>query len=445
MRCCSSRLRALLGALLGAALTVVLVAPPAAAEPRTDGDAPGVPVARTIAQAIGAAAPVLDTDADDFDITAKLLKRVLDAKSGSALHELDDPATDLTCFLATDGAWLRLARRLNPGIHPRPTEAQLWTVVTQLRDFRTDGRLDPNKVELYLAHQCTRTSDTTDHTSTRNGRTTATIGLTPTVVPTLHQIITFGCTGSPTVCRHVLADKSPATPHAGYVRARLGLTPRHAVFRLDQVPAAPGVGLATATATCAQGGSCQLGDTGPGGGTVWYAAATVQPWGQYFEVAPNGWNGTLVDCINGCGGTPNKTSDWGQAGIGTGKGYQACVSPPPNVSPVTATSIGTGEANTTSTATVCRAGSAATQARGYTGGDLYDWSLPSLDELSALYQYPSRNAIGGFAAANYWSSSLNPLVAKQVWYVDFGTGHSQAIGWNGLTPHGYGVRAVRMF
>ena len=37
--------------------------------------------------------------------------------------------------------------------------------------------------------------------------------------------------------------------------------------------------------TCANGGSCVIGDIGPGGGIVFYAEATPQPWGQYMEVS----------------------------------------------------------------------------------------------------------------------------------------------------------------
>jgi hypothetical protein len=55
--------------------------------------------------------------------------------------------------------------------------------------------------------------------------------------------------------------------------------------------------------------------------------------------------------------------------------------------------------------TVCESGNAAEQVRRYHGGGQGDWSLPSWDELNALYYYGGRNAIGGFAADKYWSSS----------------------------------------
>ena len=35
--------------------------------------------------------------------------------------------------------------------------------------------------------------------------------------------------------------------------------------------------------------ACQIGDTGPGGGVVFYDAGQPQPWGRYLEAAPAGW------------------------------------------------------------------------------------------------------------------------------------------------------------
>jgi hypothetical protein len=42
-------------------------------------------------------------------------------------------------------------------------------------------------------------------------------------------------------------------------------------------------------ATCAEGGECVIGDTGPGGGTVFYVGETEKPWGKYLEAAPVKW------------------------------------------------------------------------------------------------------------------------------------------------------------
>ena len=70
-----------------------------------------------------------------------------------------------------------------------------------------------------------------------------------------------------------------------------------------------------------------------------------------------------------------------------------------------------------------------------------DWSLPSLDELNALYYYTNRKAIGGFAAARYWSSSLSPPSPAEGRYVDFNSGKQGRKSPN-VT---YGIRPVRAF
>jgi hypothetical protein len=54
----------------------------------------------------------------------------------------------------------------------------------------------------------------------------------------------------------------------------------------------------------------------------------------------------------------------------------------------------------------CNQGDAANAAQRYEGGRKIDWALPSKDELDALYYYPNRDAIGGFSAETYWSSSF---------------------------------------
>ncbi len=70
-------------------------------------------------------------------------------------------------------------------------------------------------------------------------------------------------------------------------------------------------------------------------------------------------------------------------------------------------------------------------------GGYSDWYLPSLDELTQLYN--NRVAIGGFAADSYWSSSEftdNNALTK-----NFSTGSSSQSG-KGITLR---VRAIRSF
>ena len=155
------------------------------------------------------------------------------------------------------------------------------------------------------------------------------------------------------------------------------------------------------------------GDTGPGGGVVYFASSTGFGCGagmasscNFLEVAPNGWNGQKVDCAGGCNN--ERTSDRGSEGIGAGKGYAYCRGmgekhPIPDASN---SAIGAGYANTRSMVANCKSGDAGQLAQSYTGGGLNDWYLPSMNELGALSYYYSSNkgAISGIAGL-YWSST----------------------------------------
>ena len=210
---------------------------------------------------------------------------------------------------------------------------------------------------------------------------------------------------------------------------------------------------------CDTGLAYACGDTGPGTGTVFYASATPFTCGagmtdscNFLEVAPNGWNGNLVNCPgsgagtglvqSSCGGTPSTTSDWGSDGPGAGKGYQYCTgAEAKKLAPgADATVIGSGFSNTTAIIAKCSSVNAGELARGYNGGGMSDWSLPSKDELNALYNYPNRNQITGFAADDYWSSSQ--YSDTNAWYQWFTAGLQTH--YNNV-PSNLGVRPVRAF
>jgi len=205
---------------------------------------------------------------------------------------------------------------------------------------------------------------------------------------------------------------------------------------------------------CAEGLQYSCGDIGASGvGTVFYASATPFPCVangvdmtsscNYLEVAPQIWNGTLVKCTGGCGGSPDSTSDWGSDGPGTGVGYKYCTGSGENsvIPNASGTVIGTGYPNTSAMLNMCKFADAAEQVRRYTGGGMTDWSLPSKDELNALYYYGGRDAIGGFAASFYWSSSQ--AAKDTAWYQSFSNG-SQSGGGSGKTGQ-IGVRPIRAF
>ena len=142
---------------------------------------------------------------------------------------------------------------------------------------------------------------------------------------------------------------------------------------------------------CARGGSCVVGDTGPGRGTVYYAARTVQPWGRYLEAAPNTWNSR--------DGDPNVT--WCSNVVDSIPGTQA-------------TGLGAGKANTAAMLGVCTI-DAAVLASAYRGGGKSDWYLPSRDELRTLFLREKK--VGPFIFHGYWSSSES--APSQAWFQDF--------------------------
>ena len=122
-----------------------------------------------------------------------------------------------------------------------------------------------------------------------------------------------------------------------------------------------------------------MGDTGPGGGIVFYATTTP------FDCG--------VDLNAKCTNLEAAPSDQGQTNWCSNT----------NVSlNVTSTAIGAGMSNTTKALTNCTSG-AIHVAANYTTTTKDDWYLPSRDELNLMYD--KRGDIGGFAAAGYWSSS----------------------------------------
>jgi len=171
-------------------------------------------------------------------------------------------------------------------------------------------------------------------------------------------------------------------------------------------------------------GTYNVGDTGPGGGIVFYVSATpfASPGSdcgsncKYLEAAP-------------VGGEVPRT--WV-----TGANQTSAVP----ASGAIATGIGSGMANTNAIqaqAGNAAASSAAVYAYEYSHGSKNDWHLPSKDELIELYN--NKAVVGGFAFDYYWSSSeINATVA---WLQSFNYGHQ----FNLLKTNVNRVRPVRAF
>jgi len=177
---------------------------------------------------------------------------------------------------------------------------------------------------------------------------------------------------------------------------------------------------AVTPATCATGGVCVVGDSGPGGGTVFYAPGTAfTEVGtacfsscRYLEVAPApGWSSGGVD----------PEYQWG-GGNGTVVG--SCSNK--IISGATGTAIGSGFANTAALITACPDtsgnGSAPAARAAWTylptvgGVSTPGWFLPSKDEAMEL----DASDVGGFVFGNdYWTSSqvgTPSFEANYAWY-----------------------------
>ena len=139
----------------------------------------------------------------------------------------------------------------------------------------------------------------------------------------------------------------------------------------------------------------EVGDRGPGGGTIFYVDMNRPVGSQYFEAACVGW------WNSNCDGTPDDPqAEWADP-----EAKEGCDGDLPGADGLL---IGTGEQNTADILAGCETrGIAAQLADEYTrtvNGVVYgDWFLPSQDELHRMYA--EQELVGGFPDNLYWSSS----------------------------------------
>ena len=183
--------------------------------------------------------------------------------------------------------------------------------------------------------------------------------------------------------------------------------------------------------------SYKVGDTGPGGGKVFYVApssftstgSACSTACKYLEAAPVVWiqnatpagqtNCQIADTMSNdplCAWSDNTSTRIGTTGTGIGTGYA-------NTSAMIAQSGSKGKAGTV--------------ARAFQGGGKTDWFLPSEDELNQMFV--NKTTIGGFESGIYWSSSEN--AAGTAWGRHFRTGFR----YSGNKANSSYVRPVRAF
>lgn len=146
----------------------------------------------------------------------------------------------------------------------------------------------------------------------------------------------------------------------------------------------------------------EIGDTGPGGGTVFYVSNSGIN-GLEFAPADAG------TAAWGCSGTKQVTSIFINSGLG----------------------------NTNSILNGCTVGgTAADLADDYEFNGFTDWFLPSRNELNELFE--QRVAVGA-PSGDYWSSSDDDVI--NAWWQNLGTGSTDDVAKTDM----YKVRPVRAF
>lgn len=218
-------------------------------------------------------------------------------------------------------------------------------------------------------------------------------------------------------------------------------------YRLIAVRAFPaGTGIEPPTSapmltgnSCAETGPCSVGDVGPAGGVVFYAATNPQPWGRYLEASPR-----EAEVI----GWPWRKPGYAAAGDPI---YRDTASGLARIKRVRSKAVGMGEANTNLVARHYGRGRyAAWYAYTLNLNGFDDWFLPSADELDLMYNrlYAAAQPLIGFAPTYYWTSSEYNLY--NAWTQLFRSGQQfDREGWftskeTGL-PNAMRVRPIRAF
>jgi hypothetical protein len=210
------------------------------------------------------------------------------------------------------------------------------------------------------------------------------------------------------------ANSGPSASRAFVISGLVAVVVVAAVSGIGLTAKTDGSRSGTATECAESGINCTVGDTGPGGGKVFYAATT--PFScpsvagdnarcTYLEVAPDDWNGAAGDAANVRWSAPLNTTV--------------------TVTTIALNGIGQGRINTSrilaAQATATRdTPNSVRKVSDYRGGAKSDWFLPSGDELYQLYLV--RSQAGNFAADFYWSSSVGAAAGANVREVNFASG-----------------------
>ena len=206
----------------------------------------------------------------------------------------------------------------------------------------------------------------------------------------------------------------------------------------ERVGTMPAVSRPMATGvTCTQSGPCNIGDTGPGGGIVFYDAGSRQPWGRYLEAAPSSTE------VVGMTWKKMTVTDRRRPLYRDSNGVSA------RLQRVKSKLIGMGQINTSAVVKNYGSGNyAARYADKLVVNGRDDWFLPSEDELQQMYEVMQTAdvPIDPLKKSFYWSSSEYDY--DNAWTVNFKDGQQfdrmkWTIAGSGMKP--IRLRAVRAF
>ena len=199
---------------------------------------------------------------------------------------------------------------------------------------------------------------------------------------------------------------------------------------------APGVSAPVVTGTNCVGTKCdyKIGDTGPGGGIIFFVDYNDQYAGlNYLEAAPVGWgNGITVNE----GGLTGETT--GSSTVDPLMKWCSNTSSLLGLNAWSNSAVGAGASNTSTADTECTGG-AIQAASDYAGGSKSDWFLPSVGEAMLMYTNLRQAGVGGFTPDYYWGSS--EASGSHVWIQLFSNGGQFSVTKSGVNY----VRPVRAF
>ena len=176
----------------------------------------------------------------------------------------------------------------------------------------------------------------------------------------------------------------------------------------------------------------KIGDTGPGGGTIFFVDYNdVYTSLDYLEAAPMGWgNGITVNQ----GGLTGETT--GSSTVDPTMFWCSKKTTLLGINTLANSAVGAGAINTLTAEAMCEGG-AFRAITDYEGGGRTDWFFPSVGETQLMYTNLRIRGLGGFAAAGYWTST--EADATNCYY--------QAFSFNGRASKGGAgfIRPARAF